>query len=366
MAEVETNGDTKALIEKMGRGELDPNKVLPKFFARLEELASQGWNEFTSTSGFWQGLTGKRLEDLVKLFSANGGNEAFVRIWKTFAETLKELDGITLVLTKAFVALSKAIKEVGDILVMVDGWIELFNKQSPQFKTNLELLAAAWFLLATAVGRSLFRFMGILFIFSELQSFFNGEDSIIQRIMDGTESWTDWAIAILSVVAALTALKSVVKGLGLGGLFGSDDSEDGKKGKKGGKGGLKGLSRAALIAFGVKTAFDTGFYSTKLFMAKGEQLKSEGTSAKMQALYLQRLAQMTPEQIAALNDPSITADYNSRNSMLSRPNGYSNNNTNQFEININTPSTDPTTHANIVVDIINKSLPFYAVGEGAG
>lgn len=361
MANVAAGGDQGKLMKMMENRELDSQKYLPLFFAELGKIANQGWDKRLQTSGFWQDMTGKRLEDLVKLFAANGGNEAFVRIWKTFAETLKELDGITILLTKAFVVFSKALQEVGDILKWVDSWIDLFLKQSPQFQKNVEMIAAAWLLLATAIGRSMFRLLGVLFIISDLQSFFNGEDSIIGRIRDGTAAWEDWALAILSVVAALTALKGVAKSVGLGGLFGGDKDKAGKD-KTGSRITAKDVMKGGLFA-AVGTTLFSGY---ELFQAKGEQLKSEGTAAKMQALYSERLSQMTPEQIAALNDPTITADYNSRNSMLNRPNGYSTNNTNQFEIHINTPSTDPTQHANIVVDIINKSLPFYPIGEGAG
>jgi hypothetical protein len=182
MAEAVAGGNTKELFAMMKRGELDPNTALPKFFAILEQKAAQGWQGYTDTTRFQQNITNKRFEDQLMLFGAAGGENAFFRIWKTFADTLPQTNELVKALAGAFQGFARGVEGAGKILVLFNGWMKSFNELTPEVKDGLETLGLAALMLGTRLGRAFMPLTAAFLILEDIATYRQGGKSIAMGV----------------------------------------------------------------------------------------------------------------------------------------------------------------------------------------
>jgi tape measure domain-containing protein len=190
MADAMTNGDTKKLFELMEKGALDPNEAIPRFAAEMEERAAVGWNALTQTQGYQQDIATKRAEDLLKVFSANGGESGFFRIWKSIADMLPEITNLIKGLGGAFDTFSVGLEKATKIFVMFDDLMENFYKASPQTQSALTTLGLAFAAFGTKVGRSLIPFTTLFLILDDLATYNRGGESVIGDILGSNSNYS--------------------------------------------------------------------------------------------------------------------------------------------------------------------------------
>lgn len=264
MAEAVTGGDVPELMAMMKRGELDPNKALPKFFAILEQKANQGWQGYIDTTRYQQNISRKRFEDQIMLFGAAGGNDAFFRIWKTFADTLPQTENLVKALASAFSLLASGIERIGNIIVMFDDWMERFNKLSPDMQKGIMAMAGAWVFFGTAVGRAMLPLTSLMLLLDDMAVYNQGGDSMIGRALEGNGG----------ALAALMGLGAV--GIG-GSILGGGDSRGGKRGRRvGNPNSLRDVTITGALLMG-------GAYAFNKFQDVGDTLRGEN-DAKRQAM----------------------------------------------------------------------------------
>lgn len=192
------SGDTKKLLQMMQKGQLDPNKALPLFAKALDIRAAGGKEKYLKTQRAQQDFSRVALEDQIKLFGKAGGNEGFFRIWKTFAETLKKMSGLTRALAGGFKILASAVEMFGTIIQSISWAFDKFYELPTSIQNIIEaftLMGAAIVLKSGIIGRALGKvgralgkaFWPITTAFLAIEDIYlglTGVDSLTKRVMD--------------------------------------------------------------------------------------------------------------------------------------------------------------------------------------
>ena len=178
MANAATGGDVPKLLEMMKRGEVDINKVLPRFFEEVEAQAAGGWDRYRQTTRYQQGQTSFQFEERLRQFGSEGGNQAFFRIWKTFADTLPQTNNLVNALAGAFQTFSRGVEGAGNIIVMLNDGLAQFNKLNPDVQDGLQTLGAAFLLLGTRIGRAFLPLTAAYLVLEDIAGYRSGKKSI--------------------------------------------------------------------------------------------------------------------------------------------------------------------------------------------
>lgn len=190
MAEAVTNGDTVKLLALMKAGKLDPNVVLPKFAIELESRAAGGIEKYRKTTRAQQNFSRVALEDQIINFGKEGGNKGFFRIWKSFADTLKNSSNIVKLLADGFGALSRVVQAFGNTLQVIDTILGKFYELPAQFQV-LGNIAALVFtgmifkakVLGGVLARAFWPLTAIYLVMQDIWGYMHGMDSVTGDIV---------------------------------------------------------------------------------------------------------------------------------------------------------------------------------------
>jgi hypothetical protein len=191
MANAATNGDVPELFAMMKRGEVDINKVLPRFFQEVEAQAAGGWDKYRQTTRYQQGQTSFQFEEQLRNFGSFGGNQAFFQIWKSFADTLPKSTELVKALAGAFQGFARGVEGAGKIIVMLNDGFKAFNELSPEVKDGLETIGLAAILLGTRLGRAFLPLTAAFLILEDIATYRQGGKSITGLAMG--ENYTDYS-----------------------------------------------------------------------------------------------------------------------------------------------------------------------------
>ena len=219
-AEVMTGGDTKALNKMMEAGQLDPNELLPKMAAYMDKLAESNgaYGKALGSSIVAQGRMNYEFEKFVGIFSKNGGEAGFSKIFNTFATFFRENPALAEGLGKAWEKFGKIIDRT---VIGVDNLLDGFSMLSQYFKmseSDMALLSATALILATRFGR-IAAAAGILFlILEDISVGMKGGDSYTKDFMDflDANAWAEVAVKAAAFAASLALVAGSIGKIGRG------------------------------------------------------------------------------------------------------------------------------------------------------
>lgn len=184
MAEAVTGGDTKALIEMMAKGQLDPNKVLPKFFERMRGISEPMLPKYFQTSRFAQGTMNKAVEEQIMNFAKSGGDEAFTRFFRVMSELIRGADPLVKGLAESFNDLTVALEAPRDIFLDINQALTDFSTISGVSKGNILEVAMLGGLMATKWGRVAAMFAAIALVMQDISYGMKGKTSLTKDFME--------------------------------------------------------------------------------------------------------------------------------------------------------------------------------------
>lgn len=212
MADAVTGGDTKKLFALMKGGGLDPNTALPKFAMELEKRAAGGMDAYKRTQRGQQNFARVALEDQMINFGAWGGNSAFFKIWKSFADTLPKLNGLVKLLTKAFSGLAQVIEGLGIILQGVSKLFDIFYSLPKDIQYLGEVAGTVFTAMAIRAGflgkvlaRTFLPLTAAYLLLEDIAYGAAGYDSITKRAMDYVGGSSDTTMGKVTNIAGLIA-----------------------------------------------------------------------------------------------------------------------------------------------------------------
>lgn len=178
LAEELTGGDVGKFFKEMESGKYKSTEVLPKLFARMGEEAAKGWVKYTNSTRYQQGQANVGFENQIMLFGREGGNDAFFRMWKAFAETLPQTNNLVKALAGGFNGLARGVEGTGSIIAMLDDGLEKFNKLNPDVQQGLVTLGGAFALLGTKIGRAFLPLTAAYLVLEDIAAYRQGKKSI--------------------------------------------------------------------------------------------------------------------------------------------------------------------------------------------
>jgi len=222
-----TGGDTKALNKMMEAGQLNPNELLPKMAAYMEKMSdtSGAYSKALGTSIVAQGRMNFQFEKFVGIFSKNGGEQGFAKIFNSIAEFMKENHDVA-------IGLGEAWNKLGDIFQRafqgIDNLLDGFSMLSKYLGTSeadLAALSATALLLATRFGR-IAAAAGVLFlVLEDISVGMRGGDSYTKDLLEFLDenSWVKATAAVGGFALALGAIATAIAGIGgaMGGIPGA-------------------------------------------------------------------------------------------------------------------------------------------------
>jgi hypothetical protein len=163
-----TGGDTKALNKMMEAGQLDPNEMLPKMAAYMEKMseANNAYQIALGTSIVAQGRMNFQFEKFVGIFSKNGGEQGFAKIFNSLSDIMRDNYEMARRLGGVWNNLGDVFKRV---VVGIDNIIGGFSRMARYFEVSDEGMAGIAgmaLLLAARFGR-IAAAAGILFLVLE-------------------------------------------------------------------------------------------------------------------------------------------------------------------------------------------------------
>ena len=179
MAEAVTGGDTKALFKMMEAGQLDPNTALPKFFAKLEEKANQGWKGYEDSSAFQQNMAAKRFEDLIMLQGKSGGYNAQMEFWKSTNALLANSDATAKAFGNTLNWLSGVFQDGTEVVGLFNSALNGLNNMAPEVKDGVETIGLAVLALATKTGRAMAPLMMLFGWMHDIAAWRSGGKSVV-------------------------------------------------------------------------------------------------------------------------------------------------------------------------------------------
>ena len=213
-AEVMTGGDTKALNKMMEAGQLDPNELLPKMAAYMEKMSetSGAYSKALGTSIVAQGRMNFQFEKFVGIFSKNGGEQGFAKIFNSLSEFMRDNHDVA-------TGLGEAWNDLGDILKRtlegVDNLLNGFSMLSKSLnmsETDLLGISSIALLLATRFGR-IAAAAGILFlVLEDISVGLKGGESYTKDFLDFLQD-NAWAEIGLKTTAFAVGLGLVASNL---------------------------------------------------------------------------------------------------------------------------------------------------------
>lgn len=244
MAEAVTGGDTKALIEMMAAGKLDPNEVLPKFFERMRGISEPMLPKYFQTSRFAQGQMAKATEEQIKVFAGKGGDEGFTRFFNLMSEAIRGAQPLITGLAGAFNRLTIAMQAPVNLFKNMNEALSVFSEMTGVSEGKVVSLAAAGALMATKFGRVFAIFTGLAMVLEDISFGMQGKDSYTKDFLDFLEGkgivsgelskgLMGMSTALLAIAAALKAVSLATSLPGIGDMFGSDGDKNGKGAKAG-------------------------------------------------------------------------------------------------------------------------------------
>lgn len=211
MADAVTGGDTKKLFALMKNGGLDPNTALPKFAMELEKRAAGGMEAYKKTQRGQQNFARVALEDQMINFGNWGGNSAFFKIWKSFADTLPKLNGFVKLLTRAFSGLAQVIEGLGIILQGISTLFDIFYSLPKDIQYLGEVAGTVFTAMAIRAGflgkvlaRTFLPLTAAYLILEDMAYGMAGEDSITKRGMDYFKSGDSTSSKVLNTLGMVT------------------------------------------------------------------------------------------------------------------------------------------------------------------
>lgn len=190
MAQAVTGGDTKALIEMMAKGDLDPNKALPKFFEVMRSNSEPMMDEYRQSSRFAQGSMSKSLEDLTKFFISQGGEQHFARFFRTLTDGIKASEPLVKGLTDTFGDLVTATEVPTSLFKDLNDGLAELSKTTGLSESAFIKLAGLGTLMMSKWGRVAVMFGMIAAVLQDLSYGIQGKKSLTKNVMDYFDSVT--------------------------------------------------------------------------------------------------------------------------------------------------------------------------------
>lgn len=182
MADAVADGDTAKLNKMMEKGELDPNVVLPKFFAMMQKAVDRGWDKYTQSSRFHQGKARSALGILTDVFGRNGGERGFVNSWRSLQEALNASQPAAKLLAEKFYDLSKQSEQLSNIVKLVNEAIE--KNQGKLLNDNFWLIIKALGVLYTRFSKLIVLAIWLTDVIEDLASWAKGGQSVLKDMFD--------------------------------------------------------------------------------------------------------------------------------------------------------------------------------------
>jgi len=179
MAEAVTGGDTKALFKMMEAGQLNPNTALPKFFAKLEEKAAQGWKGYEDSSAFEQNMAAKRFEDLIMLQGKSGGYNAQMEFWKSINTLLANSDATAKAFGRTLEWFSGVFKDGTEAVSVFNSALNGLNNMAPEVRDGVETIGLAMLALSTKTGRALIPLTTLFGFIHDIAAWRSGGKSLV-------------------------------------------------------------------------------------------------------------------------------------------------------------------------------------------
>lgn len=190
MAQAVTGGDTKALIEMMAKGDLDPNKALPKFFEVMRSNSEPMMDEYRQSSRFAQGSMSKSLEDLTKFFISQGGEQHFAKFFRTLTDGIKASEPLVRGLTDTFGDLVTATEVPTSLFKDLNDGLAELSKTTGLSESAFIKLAGLGTLMMSKWGRVAVMFGMIAAVLQDLSYGIQGKKSLTKNVMDYFDSVT--------------------------------------------------------------------------------------------------------------------------------------------------------------------------------
>ena len=247
-----TGGDTKALNKMMEAGQLDPNELLPKMAAYMEKMSetSGAYSKALGTSIVAQGRMNFQFEKFVGIFSKNGGEQGFAKIFNSLSEFMRDNHDVAIGLGEAWNKLGDIFKRTLEgVDNLLDGF-SMLSKSLNMSETDLLGISSIALLLATRFGRIAAAAAILFLILEDISVGMRGGDSYTKDFLDFLDD-NKWAKAAIVATAFATALGAVAGAIRLiGGAMGGLGA--GGVGKM--SGGLIGATIQAIKQYPVAAA----------------------------------------------------------------------------------------------------------------
>ena len=188
MADAVADGDTSKLNKMMERGELDPNVVLPKFFAEMQKAVDKGWDKYLQTSRYHQGKAQAATGILTDVFGRNGGERGLVNFWRSLQEALNASQPAAKLLAEKFYDLSKQSEQLSNIVKLVN---EAITKNGYLLNDEFWKVAQALGVLYTRFGKLILGAKILTDWFEDLSSWMAGGESVFKDLFKAIKNF-DW------------------------------------------------------------------------------------------------------------------------------------------------------------------------------
>ena len=180
-----TGGDTKALNKMMEAGQLDPNELLPKMATYMDKMseANNAYQIALGTSIVAQGRMNFQFEKFVGIFSKNGGERGFAKIFNSLSELMGDNHDVA-------IRLGKAWEKLGTLFKGVLNSLDILSDKFVITEGGFIGLAAAGLMMINPFTKILTVFSGLMLIMEDLYVYSQGGSSVFGQWMEGLDGET--------------------------------------------------------------------------------------------------------------------------------------------------------------------------------
>lgn len=249
------------LFKAMEDGQVKSTEVLEKFSEILAERARQGGalEKAMQSTAAQQARFNNEFTEFVDLMGRSGMDSAFAKIFKSFADFLKNTPELATGLANAMGKLATGVEWAGESLTNVIKALDDLGDSMGIGGTNLALLSGLALMLSTSFGRVAAAGYAVFLIIEDIALGLKGANSYTKDFLDflDANAWAEVGIKAFAFALAVGLIAKNVQSLAIAmGLLSAAGvgGAAGKGGKLAGLGGVLGLARSHPMLTGLVLA----------------------------------------------------------------------------------------------------------------